>query len=117
MKANGGLEKTQGFYRLFMVPGMDHCYGGVGASNFGGVGQQIPPARDAAHDLMTALEAWVERGVAPAQFIGTKYADNQPATKTVQFTREGWNFVEVRSTDAWGNEAARRRRVFVEADL
>ena len=38
-------------------------------------------------------------------------------TKTVQFTREGWNFVEVRSTDAWGNEAARRRRVFVEADL
>jgi hypothetical protein len=38
-------------------------------------------------------------------------------TNTVQFTREGWNFVEVRSTDAWGNEAARRRRVFVEPDL
>ena len=35
-------------------------------------------------------------------------------TKTVQFTTEGWNFVEVRATDAWGNEAERRRRVFVE---
>src|SRR5215203_5721905 len=85
--ANGGLEKTQGFYRLFMVPGMDHCYGGVGASNFGGVGQQIPPARDAAHDLMAALETWVERGTGPSQFIGTKYTDNQPATRTVQLTR------------------------------
>ncbi len=87
MKANGGLEKTQQFYRLFMVPGMNHCSGGIGASNFGGVGQQLPPARDAAHDLLTALEAWVERGNAPAQFIGTKYADTQATTRTVQFTR------------------------------
>jgi feruloyl esterase len=86
-KANGGLEKTQGFYRLFMLPGVDHCYGGVGASNFGGVGQQIPPSRDASHDLTTALENWVERGTPPAQFIGTKYTDNQPATRSVQFTR------------------------------
>ena len=86
-KANDGLENTQGFYRLFMVPGMNHCSGGIGASNFGGVGQQIPPSRDAAHDLQTALENWVERGAAPAQFIGTKYADAQPATRTVQFTR------------------------------
>ena len=86
-KANGGLEKTQEFYRLFMLPGVDHCYGGVGASNFGGVGQQRPPSRDASHDVLTALEAWVERGTPPAQFIGTKYTDNQPATKTVQFTR------------------------------
>ena len=50
-KANGGLEKTQEFYRLFMVPGLAHCSGGIGASNFGGVGQQLPPVRDAAHDL------------------------------------------------------------------
>jgi feruloyl esterase len=86
-KANGGLEKTQQFYRLYMVPGLNHCSGGIGASNFGGVGQQIPPARDAAHDMMTALEAWVERGSAPAQFIGTKYTDNQPSTRSVEFTR------------------------------
>ena len=87
VKANGGLERTQQFYRLFMVPGMNHCNGGIGASNFGGVGQQIPPSRDAQHDLVTALENWVERGAAPAQFIGTKYTDAEATTKTVQFTR------------------------------
>jgi Tannase and feruloyl esterase len=86
-KANGGLEKTQDFYRLFMVPGMMHCGGGIGASNFGGVGQQIPPVRDAAHDLQTAMENWVERGTPPTQFIGTKFTDNQAATRTVQYTR------------------------------
>ena len=66
---------------------MNHFSGGIGASNFGGVGQQTPPARDASHDLVTALENWVERGAAPAQFIGTKYTDAQAGTKTVQFTR------------------------------
>ena len=86
-KANGGLEKTQEFYRLFMVPGLAHCSGGIGASNFGGVGQQLPPVRDAAHDLVIALEQWVERGVAPAQFVGTKFTDNEPTTRTVQYTR------------------------------
>ena len=86
-KANGGLDQTQTFYRLFMVPGLNHCSGGIGASNFGGVGQQIPPVRDAAHDLVTALENWVERGAAPAQFIGTKFSDNQATTRTVQYTR------------------------------
>ena len=85
--ANGGIDKAQEFYRLFMVPGMTHCNGGVGASNFGGVGQQIPPARDAAHDLQAAMENWVERGTPPAQFIGTKFTDNEAATRTVSFTR------------------------------
>lgn len=35
-------------------------------------------------------------------------------TKTVQFGNDGWSFVEIRSRDAAGNEAVRRRRVFVE---
>jgi feruloyl esterase len=86
-KANGGLEQTEQFYRLFMVPGMNHCSGGIGASSFGGVGQQLPPARDAQHDLVTALERWVEQGVAPDQFIGTKFTDNEATTRTVKFTR------------------------------
>jgi feruloyl esterase len=86
-KANGGLEETGRFYRLFMVPGMTHCSGGPGASNFGGVGQQLPPVRDAAHDMVTALERWVEQGTAPAEFVGTKYADSAATNRTVQFTR------------------------------
>jgi feruloyl esterase len=87
VKANGGLEATQNFYRLFMVPGMTHCYAGPGATSFGGVGQQIPPARDATHDIQTALENWVERGTAPAQLVATKFTDDKAATRSVRLTR------------------------------
>lgn len=86
-KANGGLEATEKFYRLYMVPGMTHCYGGPGAANFGGVGQQIPPVRDASHDLQTALEAWVERGTPPAAMVATKFTDDKAATRAVKLTR------------------------------
>jgi hypothetical protein len=84
---NGGLAKTQNFYRLFMVPGMGHCYGGIGASNFGGVGQQLPPLRDGEHDLVVALQNWVERGIAPNEFIATKYLSPDPRSSVVQFQR------------------------------
>ncbi|HEV8316852.1 MAG TPA: tannase/feruloyl esterase family alpha/beta hydrolase [Vicinamibacterales bacterium] len=85
--AMGGLDETRDFFRLFMVPGMAHCYSGPGANSFGGVGQQIPPTRDAVHDVQIALENWVERRKAPDQFIATKYADDSPQTRQVQFTR------------------------------
>jgi len=42
---------TPDFFRLFMVPGMFHCRGGVGTDRF---------------DAMTALINWVETGRAPA---------------------------------------------------
>ena len=83
----GGPESTQRFARLFMVPGMGHCYFGPGASSFGGVGQQITPTRDPAHDLQSALEKWVENGVAPDTMIATKFTDNAAATRSVKLTR------------------------------
>ncbi len=88
MAEMGGLAETQDFYRLFMVPGMAHCYRGQGANSFGGVGQQIPPTRDAVHDLQTALEEWVEQGVAPTHLIATKYVDDDADTTAVEFTRK-----------------------------
>ncbi len=36
-------------------------------------------------------------------------------TKPVQLTKEGWNMIEIRARDAWGNETMRRHRVFVES--
>ena len=87
VRAHKGLPATQRFYRLFMVPGMTHCYFGSGATSFGGIGQQIPPVRDAAHDVQTALEAWVERGTAPNQLIATKFTDEAAPTRTVKLTR------------------------------
>jgi feruloyl esterase len=47
---NGGYEKLEGHARLFMVPGMQHCTGGSGPNTF---------------DTLSALEKWVEKGVAP----------------------------------------------------
>jgi hypothetical protein len=35
-------------------------------------------------------------------------------TKTVQLSQQGWGTIEVRATDAWGNESVRRQRVHVE---
>lgn len=43
--------------RLFLLPGVLHCSGGTGPDQF---------------DSLTALENWVERGVAPTQMIATK---------------------------------------------
>jgi len=49
---SGGLRDTREFYRLFMVPGMQHCTGGPGTSRF---------------DMLTALEEWAEQKKAPEQ--------------------------------------------------
>jgi len=43
-----------------------------------------------------------------------KAAADGSFTKTVQLTKEGWSYIEVKARDSAGNEAVRRRRVFVE---
>jgi feruloyl esterase len=71
-----GLRRTQDFYRLFMVPGMLHCGGGPGPNNFG----QGTPLADADHDVVKALEQWVEHGIAPDRIVSTKFIDDNPAS-------------------------------------
>lgn len=56
-----GLSTAE-FYRLFMVPGMYHCSGGVGASTF---------------DALTPLVEWVERGHAPAVIAASRVIDGK----------------------------------------
>ncbi|CAN5763655.1 tannase/feruloyl esterase family alpha/beta hydrolase [soil metagenome] len=48
--------RASDFVRLFMVPGMNHGSGGPATDRF---------------DMLTALEAWVERGQAPASILAT----------------------------------------------
>jgi len=55
-KTMGGIERTREFYRFFMAPGMGHCSGGPGPNLF---------------DHLTALEQWVEKGMAPDKLIAT----------------------------------------------
>jgi hypothetical protein len=52
----GGSEKTLDFYRLFMIPGMNHCGGGDGVSEF---------------DYVGAVDRWVEQGKAPNVLTGS----------------------------------------------
>ena len=51
------LEAVQDFFRLFLVPGLGHCFGGPGPDQL---------------EALAALEAWVERDEAPAQILAHK---------------------------------------------
>ena len=59
------------FYRLFLIPGMDHCGNGPGAWAFGQFGLASNAANDSAHNVLLALVDWVENGDAPDVIIGT----------------------------------------------
>jgi len=74
VRATLGSASTDSFVRLFMVPGMQHCYSGPGASFIDQTG--MPSAAvpdDAQHDIYLALEAWVEKGAAPESMVAAKY--------------------------------------------
>jgi feruloyl esterase len=77
MRTMGGAGRTQEFFRLFMAPGMSHCYGGPGPTIFGGAGggnarPVSPPGnRDPEHDVLSALDRWVEHGTPPRRLIAS----------------------------------------------
>jgi feruloyl esterase len=64
---------------------MAHCGGGPGANAFGN-GINGPNPSDAADDLLSALDRWVENRVAPDKIIATKYVNNDP-TQGIAFQR------------------------------
>jgi feruloyl esterase len=66
-----GAEKSAGAVRLFMVPGMQHCFAGPGPATFGGMTAALSPG-DPSADLSAALERWVEQGVAPETIRAVK---------------------------------------------
>ena len=61
-KAMGGRAAVADFYRLFMVPAMGHC----------GVEPEGPGITATGFDPLTALEKWVEEGIAPDSLLTTK---------------------------------------------
>ena len=64
-------DETEGFYRLFMVPGMNHCKGGPGANVF---------------DMVAPLVQWMEHDIAPDEILATHYVNNDP-DRGIAFTR------------------------------
>jgi feruloyl esterase len=60
VKSLGGAANVNDSMRLFMVPGMGHCVGGDGCSNF---------------DKITLLEQWVEQKKAPDRIVASRLAN------------------------------------------
>src|SRR5688572_30642560 len=52
---------------------------GSGANSFGNGGGDAVTRRDPERDIFTALERWVEQGVAPERLIGTGRATDDPS--------------------------------------
>lgn len=75
---------VEDFYRLFMVPGMGHCGGGIGPTNFGNGDFDAATAADPERDIHAALDRWVEKGIAPERIIAT---GQRPANGDTDFTR------------------------------
>ena len=72
----GGRTVALDFFRLFLVPGMSHCNGGPGYLLAGGARggdepDDVPrwPDPDPEHDVLSALDHWVQEGVAPEQIL------------------------------------------------
>jgi Tannase and feruloyl esterase len=53
----GDVRKVQSAYRLFLVPGMDHCTNGEGATSF---------------DMLRVLEQWVEMGTPTDRIVASR---------------------------------------------
>ena len=71
-KIMGGRAIMQEFFRLFMIPGMDHCGGGDGASTI---------------DYLHYLDRWVEQGSPPDELQSYRLLerDAPPANNDVEF--------------------------------
>jgi hypothetical protein len=73
---------TGNFFRLFMVPGMSHCGGGIGPDRY---------------DAVTAIVDWVEKGKAPDSMIASRVVDSRivrtrplcPYPKVARYSGQG----------------------------
>jgi feruloyl esterase len=88
---SAGSTDIQAFYRLFMVPGLQHCTDGPGPTSFGNdeFAALASTPDDADHDVLLALDRWVTQGVAPDKIIGSGAlgADPKSGSKGTPLTR------------------------------
>lgn len=93
-KALGGYSVLDSWFRLFLVPGMQHVSGTAvdapyyfaqagAAADLGTDIFSTPGFEDAQHDALLALMAWVEQGKAPDQIIATTWTNSTDASSGV----------------------------------
>jgi feruloyl esterase len=64
--------ESDSFIRLYMVPGMQHCWGGSGAVDF---------------DVFSSLKRWVESGQAPSSILARQHQNPADLSSQVIMTR------------------------------
>lgn len=71
--------RAANFSALFLVPGMGHCSGGPGASDFSS-------GPDASGNVALALQDWVEKGATPERILAVHRQSRQPGA-AMSFSR------------------------------
>lgn len=77
VKAQGGVSKTQDFFRFYLIPGMGHCSGGPGLNDCG--------------VTLNSLVKWVEEGSSPDELIATAF-NNGDSKDGIRFKRPVYPF-------------------------
>lgn len=109
MSGGQGGPAKEFFSRLFMAPGVSHCAGGAGFDRFGQGAESV--AGDADHDLLAALDRWVETGQAPDRIIAGKVAGDgnpfaPPSDGPVVATRPLCAYPQVAQYDGRGDTSS-----------
>jgi serine/threonine protein kinase len=114
-------DQPQNFVRLYLAPGMRHCYGGPGPNSFGQIdltslgAKSSPTNLDPQYNISIALEQWVEKGVAPGPVIATKYIDDSDPAQGIKMTRPLCPYPQVSTYKGSGDTNSASNFVCAEA--
>jgi len=78
-RMSSATPRAANFSALFLVPGMGHCTGGPGATDFSS-------GTDASSNIALALQNWVEKGTKPARILAV-HRQTRQAVSTASFSR------------------------------
>jgi serine/threonine protein kinase len=106
-----GLPETDSFVRLYMTPGMQHCYEGPGPNFFGQfdlstlgpAAQRLSTGMDPQHNIFSALKQWVEKGIAPGSIVATKYVNDLDPSQGIKMTRPLCPYPQIAKYKGSGN--------------
>ena len=88
-----GPQDTQSFVRLYMAPGMHHCFGGPGPDSFGQLDLSVLGTKtwstnlNPEFNISAALEQWVIKGISPGPIVATKYVNDLDPAQGIKMTR------------------------------
>lgn len=117
-----GSHDTESFARLYMAPGMQHCYGGPGPNFFGQfdlsalgpAAEQLHINTDPEHNISSALEEWVEKSIAPGSIIATKYFNDLDPAQGVKMTRPLCPYPQIAKYKGYGDTNAAANFICVQ---